>query len=362
MNAQRNHLFCLAALALIALVSLACGSTTPTTVQETSMATPEPQVTHAPANTAEPAKATDTLVPTDTPLPTDTPVPTDTPLPPPTDTPVPELYLGDAATDNSYALTGISVQDPATPGMLHTATSGKKLIAVDVIISNLAGEVLHVNPLNATLVDREGFVYQPELGGVDDQIPTLDLNPGEKARGLIAFEVPESASAASIKYAIETFGDNFLQASLVPAPETHTAVAEPPSTPAEPLPALRDVVEDLGYSLAATSVEDPAAPGILYQQKQGYKLVAIEIVLSNVSGSQPLSVNPLYAFLVDDEGFVYSPELGGREDQIATGELGSGEKARGWVAFEIPDTATPASIKYATELFSDNYLHTGVTE
>lgn len=353
MNTRRSSIYLLLALMLLASASLACGGSTPTdtpAAPAAEMATVAPQATQAPPSAVEPA------------VPTDTPLPTATPVPPATATPVPELYLGDAVSDHGYALTGVSVQDPATPGIFYTATSGKKLIAVEVVISNLSGETLSVNPLNATLVDTEGFTYQTELGGVDDQISTLEINPGERVRGLIAFEVPDNATAASIKYVVETFGSKLLQASLLPPPGDHAAIAEAPSTPASALPGLGNAVEDQGYSLSATAVEDPATPGILYQPREGYKLVAIEVVLGNVAGSEPLSVNPLYAYLVDDAGFVYAAELGGRDDQLATGELAVGEKVRGWVSFEVPDDATPASVKYSVGVFSGNYLQTGVTQ
>ena len=84
---------------------------------------------------------------------------------------------------------------------------------------------------------------------------------------------------------------------------------------------------------------------MFYTPKQGYKLVAVEIVLGNVSGSEALSVNPLYTYLVDSNGFVYDAELGGKDDQINTIDLAIGEKAKGWVTFTIPENASPFSIK-----------------
>ncbi len=329
-------------------VMLACSSSTPTSAPKVSTATPEAKATQP--LTVEPA------------IPTETFSPTDTSVPPATDTPIPELFLGDAVANFGYALTAVSVQDPATPGMLYKATSGKKLIAVEVVISNLSGDMISINPLNATLVDTEGFTYKVELGGIDDQIPTLDISAGEKVKGLIPFEVPDNTVASSIKYSIEVFGSKFLQASLSPAPEGHVIVVEPPSTSGNPLPKLGDVVENFGYSLSAATLEDPAAPGIIYTPRQGTKLVAIEIIVGNVSGSEALSVNPLYVYLVDSEGFVYPAELGGRDDQIDVGELGIGEKAKGWVSFTIPENSTAASIKYSTKPFAGNYLQTGVTK
>ncbi|MDH7489935.1 MAG: DUF4352 domain-containing protein, partial [Anaerolineae bacterium] len=182
------------------------------------------------------------------------------------------------------------------------------------------------------------------------------------ARGWIAFETPEEATAASIKYAVETFGSKVLQTSLTPPPEGHVPNTEALSIlPPSPEAGLGDVFEQYGYSLSATAVEDPTTPGMFYKAKAGYKLVAVEIVVGNVSG-ETLGVNPLYATLVDSNGFVYQPELAGRDGQLATVDLNAGEKVKGWVAFEVPEDATLASIKYLVEILSDKFLQVGLIE
>ena len=147
------------------IVSLACGSSKETSALKVSTATSGAKDVQQPEATAKPTVLEDTAVPSDTPVPVDISVPTDTTVPPAT-----ELYLGDAVSDYGYALTAISVQDPATPGMFYTAVAGTKLIAVEVVISNLSGDMLTVNPLFATLLDKDGFTYDAELAGVDDQL------------------------------------------------------------------------------------------------------------------------------------------------------------------------------------------------
>jgi hypothetical protein len=290
---------------------------------------------------------------------TNTPEPTTAP----TNTPEPQpLYLGDIVEQYGYLLSAVTVEDPTTPGMFYEPESGKKLVAVEIVVGNVSGETLSVNPLNATLLDSEGFTYEPELAGREGQIVTIDLNPGEKARGWIAFEVPEEATIASIKYAVETFGSKVLQTSLTLPPDGYVPNTEALSIlPPSPEAGLGDVFEQYGYSLSATTVEDPTTPGMLYKAKEGYKLVAVEIVVGNVSG-ETLSVNPLYATLVDSNGFVYQAELAGRDGQLATIDLNTGEKAKGWVAFEVPENATLASIKYLVEMFSNKFLQVGVIE
>ena len=88
------------------------------------------------------------------------------------------------------------------------------------------------------------------------------------------------------------------------------------------------------------------------------KLVAVEITLENTSSSDTLSVIPLYAFLVDNNGYVYSAELGGsNKGQIDTHNLAPGEKIKGWIAYMIPEDATPAGLKYETDLIAETFLN-----
>jgi hypothetical protein len=330
-EAHRSSVLLLAFTVLVA-VSLACGNTTTTSEP--------PRISTATSESG----GSQPLIETPT-----------------TDQTVAGVYLGDAVQKNGYAFTALAVVDPATPLMFYQAETGKKLIAIEVIISNVSGDVLGVNPLYATLLDSAGFTYTSELGGIDDQIATLDLNPGEQARGWMSFKIPEYATASSIKYLPEIFGGNFLQTSLLPPPAGHTQIAIT-LTPTIPAAKLGDVVEQFGYSLTATNVENPAKPGMLYTPKKGYKLVAVEITLGNVSGAKSLSVNPLYSYLVDSNCFVYAVELGGRDGQIDTLDLSVGEIVKGWVSFIIPENATPAYIKYQTEVYSGNYLITGLVK
>ena len=334
------------ALAILILVALACGETTPTSEPRVSTATSESAEAQVPSEQA-----------------TDTPEPTLEPTEAPTDTPEPQpLYLGDVVEQYEYLLSAVAVEDPTTPGMFYEPEAGKKLMAVEIIVGNVSGEALSVNPLYATLLDSEGFAYQPELAGRDRQIVTVYLSPGEKARGWIAFEVPEGAIAASIKYAVDAFGSKVLRTSLTQPPEGYVPNTEALSiAPPESQAILGDVFEQYGYSLSATAVEDPTTPGMLYEAEEGYKLVAIEIVVGNVSG-EVLTVNPLNAILVDSNGFVYQPELAGRDEQIALVDLNVGEKAKGWVAFSVPDDAIPASVKYTVDVLSDKCLQAGLTK
>jgi hypothetical protein len=118
-------------------------------------------------------------------------------------TPVPVTYLGDQVERDGYSLAALAVENPATrPGIFYEPQPGKKLIAVEFIAGNVAGEQFDSNVLYATLVDTDGFLYGAENTVVEGQIEMLEVNPGERVQGWAAFLVPESAQAATFKYDI----------------------------------------------------------------------------------------------------------------------------------------------------------------
>lgn len=135
---------------------------------------------------------------------------------------VQQLCLGDTVEQYGYSLSAISVEDPAVPNeWFSSLEAGDKMVAIEIILENISGEPLSVNPLDTTLVDKNGFTYSVELGGsVHEQIDCISLFIGEKIRGWVAFEIPQDAIPATIKFEVDWFSDEVLQASLL--------VCEPP--------------------------------------------------------------------------------------------------------------------------------------
>ena len=127
---------------------------------------------------------------------------------------------------------------------------------------------------------------------------------------------------------------------------------------------LGDVVEEDGYTLSAIAVEDPAEPHEFFGDLEpGSKMIAVQIIVGCTT-CESASVNPLNASLVDNEGFTYEVELGGLADleQIATTDIGPGEKVKGWVGFAIPEGNSPAYLKWQAELFTGPTLQVGLTQ
>jgi len=222
---------------------------------------------------------------------------------------------------------------------------------------------LHQECFSATLVDDQGIVHLPELGASDQygQIRTLDLFPGERIKGWISFAIEDGSFVAKLKYELDIWTGDIIEAKLGDTP------SEPQwelYAPALTAPNLGDIHTLSGYSITAEALFDPALPSSFYNVVEGTRLVAVHILVRNVSGAESLSVNPLYCSLVDGFGFVYEAELGATDlGQIDTLDLATGEAAQGYVAFQIPADRNPLYIRYSTDFWGfDEPLLVGLSE
>lgn len=274
-------------------------------------------------------------------------------------------YLGDTTQGYGYGLTALQIIDPVNPTSYYEIGDGNKLIAIEVIIGNYDGEITTSDYSNATLVDSAGYTYPAINGANIAEIPQLSIKAGEQVIGWIAFEVPNDLSEyKSLKYKYTQLGwrESYkLETSLIPSPEGYSSkpILVTPNTPNTK---IGDTDEKRGFSLSVLNYEDPTEPGSYFEEKEGYRLVAFEVVLGNETSDEPLSVYITDFSLVDERGFIYEVEdRHGREGQIKSGELDKGEKRKGWVSFIIPKDSNPNYIKYPTESWTDIFLIAGVT-
>ena len=64
--------------------------------------------------------------------------------------------------------------------------------------------------------------------------------------------------------------------------------------------------------------------------------------------------------LITTDGYAYAAELIGRDGQLDAVEIGTEERARGWVSFTIPNDQVPEQVKYNASFFGADYVSVGV--
>jgi len=135
------------------------------------------------------------------------------------------------------------------------------------------------------------------------------------------------------------------QAPAVSAPAP-PAEAPAPVVGAEPrVHPLGELGRAHDYTMSAESVKDcllepPFAP------KNGFVKVGIEVSLEGTSRLE-VPVNPFYATLFGASGDSYTSTLAGCEPGLPSIRLTSGQRARGFVTFEIPKTTRKLELRYA---------------
>ncbi len=147
--------------------------------------------------TAAPVAATSTLAPSSS-LPPTTIPPTSTPRPiatvPPT---VVVAKLGMRVELDGVALTALQVIS-VKPTDYDKPKAGNVFIAVEVVVENVGMDKLSSNPASFKVRDADGFIYDRAYISADPALKMIDLARGDKARGLVPFEVGEKARGFSL--------------------------------------------------------------------------------------------------------------------------------------------------------------------
>ena len=317
----------LLAVSLTGAVIIACGSTSsPTAGPLNSTGTPMDPGTIGDVSTPTDASSTAVAIS-------------------PTDSPAPQVAsLGDVAEQGGYFLQVLTVQDPVvTDGYV---TPGKRGVEVEVIVGNSSGESAY--PSDSYLVDSDGQEYGSTVTWVNPLLQGYDVEAGQRERGWIGFEIPETAQIKGLRLAI---GNAELYSGLVVQPGAVLAPLPPRTVPQ--YPRLGEVVSLDGYTLSILGVIDPAQPvpgffsapsNTFAPAKAGMRLVAVEATIENVSGRE-LYVYPEACLLIDMDGFIYLSAFGAVENEMNDISLNPGDRTSGLIAFPILPNAGVEALK-----------------
>jgi hypothetical protein len=116
-------------------------------------------------------------------------------------------YLGDYPYPDFEApdITVERVVDPWTDETGEvTPAPGHRFVALELVVEGTSHDEVaygYVDPYYFKLTDSEGFAYPAVYEGAKPILSGVDLEPGEKTRGWVTFQVAEGASIASVSYA-----------------------------------------------------------------------------------------------------------------------------------------------------------------
>lgn len=126
----------------------------------------------------------------------------------------------------------------------------------------------------------------------------------------------------------------------------------PTATVVSPMDINQKTTASAGYSLKTLAIEDPAQAASGYEAKPDTRLVAVQLQLANESSEDAMAVDVANAVVTDDKGIDYNSVAGGRDGEIKSSDLKKGERAEGWIAFQVPADAKLKSLTYRIGLLT----------
>lgn len=311
-------------LTVLALVSLACGSASPSQV---ATAIPVTSVTTivGEASVVAPTDAAPTAVPTAEPTPAKT-----------------TFALGEVINLDGLNLL-VAGWEVLAPGEFSKPAAGNQFIGVDLVVVNASTTYQSFSSFSTSVKDATSQQYDSSFGAVATlgvrSLSGGGLAPGEKLRGIVGFEVPESAGALTFVYDAALFGFGKLFVELGDAP---TAAEVPAMLPGEqPLVTsatgeafVLDGVEIVVNDVRAVEADGYSAPAA------GFRYLVVDLTLTNTTDAPTTVSSLLQMELVDPAtGYRYTIDIGATvaaKGNAPDGELAAGEKLRGQVGFAVP--------------------------
>ena len=128
---------------------------------------------------------------------------------------------------------------------------------------------------------------------------------------------------------------------------------EPTEIPGEVQGEPGAVAKNGGAQVTLNVIQDPwTSDNEFIQPDAGKRFVAFDVTIENPGDSGTHSANPFNFKLTDAESFAYDPTFFGPDPQLGSVDLGSHEKTRGWITFQV-NQATPLKLlKYDPNFFT----------
>ncbi|MCH8902862.1 MAG: tetratricopeptide repeat protein [Bacteroidetes bacterium] len=104
------------------------------------------------------------------------------------------------------------------------------------------------------------------------------------------------------------------------------------------------------YMLKVITIQEDVASRT-YHPEKGNKFIAIEVLLKNI-GDSSIMYSALYFDVQDEDHYLYSSSLSLiKKPEISGGVLQTGRQVRGWVSFEVKETAIPVELIFYPDWF-----------
>jgi len=115
---------------------------------------------------------------------------------PPTKT----YQMGDLVDLNGKTMAVNATAPYTSTNQFIVPKSGNKFVTVDITLQNNSKDPYTYNALEFKLHDNQDYGYDMAMSDKDPQLSSGTIQPGQKTRGFITFEIPEGNTQAKLVY------------------------------------------------------------------------------------------------------------------------------------------------------------------
>ena len=268
----------------------------------------------------------------------------------------PEVYkVGDVISIGDTVMVVLGWDEPAG-NQFAKPDAGNKFVAVEIILVNRGNSPSSVSSLlQMALKDDTDQKYSIDLMASAVVSSSLDgeLAPGEKVRGRAAFQVPGTAKGLKFVFDATVFGTGKVFVDLGPEP---IMLEAPPSIQGEAEQQVYQVgqsveVENLVLTVNAVT----SLTGDQFNKPEpGNVFLVVDLTIENKGKSAEAISSMLQIWLKDVEGRKYTLDLSASVaagGATPDGELAPGERTRGKVGFQVPESVQGLTLVFDASVF-----------
>lgn len=282
-----------------------------------------------------------------------------TPPPPEETSPIPvetTYEVGDIVRINNKILVVLGWDQPPG-GDLNPPDDGKKYLVVDLLLANQGDRSFNSSPaFQMSLKAPSGQKFNPN-GKANlasgSNLPNGEVNPGEVIRGKVGFQVPEELTDFTFVYEANLLGKGEVSVNLGTVPLAIQPPEDLEIIPSFEIYQVGQPIEISDLQIQALGVSYPTGTDIV-KPKEGFKFAAVEIQIENQGNTVQEITSVLQMYLKDETGQKYTFHLGAQsllESGLPDDELQPGEKVRGEIGFQVPESAQDLIFVFDAELF-----------
>lgn len=129
-----------------------------------------------------------------------------------------------------------------------------------------------------------------------------------------------------------------------PTPTVAPTAPPTPSFDSSKLYKVGETAKAPDFTMAIENVKECKVP-YYFKAKKGNIKLGVEVQIEG-SADKDVPVNPFYAKVTDGDGYSYTSTFGGCDPELKSVRVNKGEKAKGWITFEVPQKASNLKLTY----------------